>query len=212
MPRRTYYGKRDHEAGPPPPDEATALRIIGGKYRGRKFHHSGDPRTRPMKERVREAVFNLVGPAVEGMYAVDLFAGTGALGLEAISRGAARATFVERHFPTARLIRDNARLVGVDESQIDVHGADTFIWVRRLPDLGRQPWLFLCSPPYDLYQSRPDDMLRLIEDLLSRMPPGSLFVVEADARFDFTSLPRANEWDVRSYLPAVVAVLRSPEL
>src|SRR5262249_42961688 len=79
------------------------VRIIGGEYRGRKLQYSGDIRTRPMKDRVREALFNLIGPNVRGMHAIDLFAGTGALGLEAISRGAAGATFIERHYPTAEL-------------------------------------------------------------------------------------------------------------
>ena len=78
------------------------MRIIGGKFRGRKLEYSGDLRTRPMKDRVREALFNLLGNAVEGKIAIDLFAGTGALGLEALSRGASRAVFIERHRPTAQ--------------------------------------------------------------------------------------------------------------
>src|SRR5262245_7614130 len=68
--------------------EPPELRIIGGTLRHRKLLYSGDQRTRPMKDRVREAVFNLVGPDVVGQHAIDLFAGTGALGFEAISRGA----------------------------------------------------------------------------------------------------------------------------
>src|SRR5262245_28662629 len=92
------------------PDAAvdTPPRIIGGKLRGRKLIYTGDPRTRPMKERVREAIFNLIGVAVRDRHAIDLFAGTGALGLEAISRGAGSATLVERHFPTAGVIKQNA--------------------------------------------------------------------------------------------------------
>src|SRR5919199_1250279 len=81
-------------------DAVVGLRIIGGTLRGRKIKYSGDVRTRPMKDRVREAVFNLLGPQVSGSHAIDLFAGTGALGFEAISRGALRATFIERHYPT----------------------------------------------------------------------------------------------------------------
>src|SRR5262245_47435808 len=72
-------------------------RIIGGTLRGRKLLFAGDARTRPMKDRVREALFNLLADAVRGKHAIDLFAGTGALGLEAISRGASGATLVERH-------------------------------------------------------------------------------------------------------------------
>src|SRR5688572_20874387 len=107
----------------------TKLRIIGGKHRGRLIEYSGDERTRPMKDRVREAVFNLVGPRVVGKLAIDLFAGTGALGLEALSRGAAKAIFLERHFPTAGIIRRNAATLGVAD-QCSVLPADTFIWAR----------------------------------------------------------------------------------
>ena len=73
----------------------TKLRIIGGKYGGRQIQYSGEQRTRPMKNRVREAMFNLVGPWVKGTYTIDLFAGTGAVGLESVSRGSVGATLIE---------------------------------------------------------------------------------------------------------------------
>src|SRR6186713_2214397 len=91
-----------------PDSPVVGLRIIGGTLRHRKLQYSGDLRTRPMKDRVREAVFNLLGPQIKGTHAIDLFAGTGALGLEAVSRGASRATLIERHLPTAKLIEQNA--------------------------------------------------------------------------------------------------------
>ena len=78
--------RRRPGAGPTASDSAgpiAGLRIIGGRLRGRKLHYSGDLRTRPMKDRLREAIFNLIGPAIRGKHAVDLFAGTGALALEA---------------------------------------------------------------------------------------------------------------------------------
>ena len=83
----------------------TELRIVGGRYRGSKLRYHGDPVTRPMKDRVREAIFNLIGMEVEGKHAIDLFAGTGALGLESLSRGASGATFIEKHVPTARVVK-----------------------------------------------------------------------------------------------------------
>ena len=89
------------------PHAGSLMRIVGGKYRGRQIRYDGDARTRPMKDRVREAVFNLVGPAVKGTIVWDLFGGTGAMALEALSRGADRATIVERRFPTADVIREN---------------------------------------------------------------------------------------------------------
>jgi len=209
-PKRRSNGTAAHRSKQPAVD--TPLRIIGGHHGGRKLRYSGDPRTRPMKDRVREAVFNLVGPAVRGKRAVDLFAGTGALGLEAISRGAAAATFFERHFPTAAIIRENAAELGV-EDVCDVIAADTFLWFRagdEMHRLGEPPlaWVVFCSPPFDFYTERLDDMLRLVENVLAAAPPESIFVVEADQYFDFGRLPRAQEWDVRAYSPAFVGILR----
>jgi 16S rRNA (guanine966-N2)-methyltransferase len=188
---------------------ASPPRIIGGRLRGRKLLFSGDSRTRPMKDRVREAVFNLLGPAVRGTQSIDLFAGTGALGLEAISRGAARALFIERHFPTAELIRRNIQTLGV-EPQCEVLFGDALVWARQASGLGQTPWVVFCSPPFDFYAERCEDMLRLIATLLDAAPAESTLVVEADGRFDFARLPQAEAWMVREYRPAVIGIYHKP--
>lgn len=189
--------------------------------RGRKFAYSGDPQTRPMKDRVREAVFNLVGTEAAGKHALDLFAGTGALALEAISRGAVAATLLERHFPTADLIRRNCEALGVADRAL-VLAVNAFVWARRelageggprseraWRDLtGDAAWLAFVSPPYDFYLDRREEMLGLVELIQRTSPAGSIVVVEADARLDMHDLPDAEAWDVRSYPPAVVAVWR----
>jgi 16S rRNA (guanine966-N2)-methyltransferase len=158
-----------------------------------------------MKDRVREAMFNLLGPAVRDTHAIDLFAGTGALGLEALSRGAARATFIEQHFPTAAILKQNIALVGM-ESVCQVVTGNTFAWFRAQPELGAERWLVFSSPPYEFYVSRTEELLSLIGGLMSAAPPGSLFAVESDARFDFALLPQPEQWDVRQYSPAVVGI------
>ena len=112
-------------------DGASPPRIVGGLFGGRKLLYDHRPDMRPMKQRVREALFNLMGPEVAGKHAVDLFAGTGALGFEALSRSAAGATFIERHFPTAELIRLNVASFAV-EDRCEVIAADAFAWVRSL--------------------------------------------------------------------------------
>jgi 16S rRNA (guanine966-N2)-methyltransferase len=188
-----------------PQREPLGLRIVGGRFRGRRLLYGGDPRVRPMKDRLREAVFNLIGPAVKGKHAVDLFAGTGALGLEAISRGAARATLIEQHFPTAEIIRQNVAALGV-EQDVEIVTADAFIWQERRPDLGPAAWAVFCSPPYDFYVQRAGQMMDLIAGLFGSAPAESVFVVEADGRFDFRLLPEPQSWNVRRYPPAVVAV------
>jgi 16S rRNA (guanine966-N2)-methyltransferase len=187
------------------PTVENAPRIIGGSLRGRKLIFTGDPRTRPMKDRVREALFNRLANAVAGKHAIDLFAGTGAMGLEAISRGAKTAIFVERHFPTAEVIRQNARSLGV-VSQCTILPANTLLWAKRLPALPSEPWLLFCSPPYELYISNRTEMLAILSTLCENAPPTSIFCVEADARFDFALLQHAADWDVRSYPPAEVGI------
>jgi 16S rRNA (guanine966-N2)-methyltransferase len=186
------------------------LRIIGGSFRGRKLEYSGDLRTRPMKDRLREAVFNLLGSTIRDKHAVDLFAGTGALALEAISRGASSATLIELHQPTARIIRQNAATLGI-ESRVDIVPGNVFIWWHKhlagnaaLP--ADRPWAVFCSPPYDFYVDRSGEMLELLNGMVRAAPATSLFVVEADGRFDFGSLPDPEAWDVRQYLPAVVGI------
>jgi 16S rRNA (guanine966-N2)-methyltransferase len=222
---------------------ATELRIIAGKFRGRKlkyepFRIGDDPVTRPMKHRVRESIFNLVGTEIQGTHALDLFAGTGALGLEALSRGAAHVTFIERHVPTARVIEENIKALGV-ENECTLLVTSAFLWGKRdLPnaDCGLRiaesktgnlveqsairnpqsaiPWLVFCSPPYAFFVEREAEMLELIGGVVQHSPPESIVVVEADERFDFSLLPSGGreepgrEWDVRTYAPAVVGVWR----
>lgn len=224
------------------------LRIIGGKFRGTKlayepFLKAGKKAaegptavvTRPMKHRVREAIFNLVGMEATGKHALDLFAGTGALGLEAISRGAERATFIERHIPTADVVKKNMAAVGVvDKCELLITSA--FLWGKRdLPNdtatghkperrggelpfedrllAKKMPWLVFISPPYSFFIERQDEMLELITEVINQSPVGSMILVESDERFDFNLLPgnvketRYDEgWDVRTYAPAVVGV------
>lgn len=158
-----------------------------------------------MKDRVREAVFNLIGPGIRGTHAIDLFAGTGALGLEAISRGAARATFVEQHFPTAAIVRQNIASLGV-EDRCEVITANVLLWVERSSIPRDVPWTVFSSPPYDFYVERTQAMLGLLRRVFDQAPSDSILVVEADERFDFALLPEPESWDVRPYPPAVVGI------
>src|SRR3954449_11572498 len=112
-----------------PAEAVVGLRIIGGSLRGRKIEYSGDVRTRPMKDRVRESVFNLLGYGVVGTHAIDLFAGTGAMAIEALSRGATKATCIERHYPTSKLIEKGAAQLGIADRLTVIFG-DAFLWTR----------------------------------------------------------------------------------
>ena len=193
------------------------VRIIGGQFRGRRLRYHGDPIVRPMKHRTREAIFNLVTTDAVGRHVIDLFAGTGALGLEALSRGAVSATFIEKHVPSAKIIEENIRTLEVaDRATLLVTSA--FLWVKRdLPSFAENQklsWLVFCSPPYAFYDERRDEMYDLIQQIQRYAPATSVLVVEADERLDFQALSRegaSNErgqWNVRSYPPAVVGIWR----
>lgn len=181
------------------------LRIIGGALGGRKLDYSGDIRTRPMKERVREAVFNLLGYGVEGTRVIDLFAGTGAMAFEALSRGAISATCIERHYPTAKLIERGAAELELTDRMSVIFG-DAFLFTKsfKLPD--SSPLTVFCCPPYDFYVDRNAETLQLINRWIELAPPKSLVIVEADERFDFASLPHADAWDIRPYPPAFIGI------
>ncbi|MDR3232869.1 MAG: RsmD family RNA methyltransferase [Planctomycetaceae bacterium] len=192
----------------PATKEPVGLRIIGGRFRGSKLLYTGDNRVRPMKDRVRESVFNLIGPGIKGTHVIDLFGGTGAAAIEAVSRGAAAATVIEIHLPTAFLLQKNIEslhLSGICKLQ----KTDAFYWVKNRQEHPKDgiPMLVFCCPPYDFYHSRKDEMLELIGSLYEEAPPESLFVIEADDRFDFATLPvPAEQRKQRSYPPAEIAV------
>ena len=192
---------------PPPSGEeeaASAPRIIGGELRGRTLEFTPAARTRPMKDRVRESLFNLLGVDVRGTVAIDLFAGSGALAFEAISRGAARAVLAERHFPTADVLRRSARALGI-EDRVEVRPGDVLLWAKRLPPLPvEEPWLVFVSPPWSFFTERWGELGALIDLLMRSAPAGSTVVVEADTSFDATQLPQAGSWDRREIPPAVL--------
>jgi len=168
------------------------LRIIGGTFRGRIIDYSGDPVTRPMKDNIREALFNLVGGWVKEKVVFDLFAGTGAIGLEAISRGATAATMIERHFPTVKIIEQNIQTLDVSQSA-QVHASDTFFWVRKFikepTNHPTSPWMVFCCPPYDFFVDRTTELMTMLNSLIALAPPESIFVVESDRRFEHAQLP-----------------------
>ncbi|MFT3755659.1 MAG: 16S rRNA (guanine(966)-N(2))-methyltransferase RsmD [Pseudoxanthomonas sp.] len=122
-----------------------SIRIIGGRWRGTKLAVPDSPGLRPSGDRVRETLFNWLLPKLPGARVLDLFAGTGALGLEAVSRGAARATLVERDPALAANLRASvARLRAQDD--VEVVQADALAWLPQQAD-GRFDIAFV-DPPF----------------------------------------------------------------
>lgn len=164
-----------------------------------------------MKDNVREALFNLVGGWIPGKAVIDLFAGTGAVGLEAISRGASKAILIERHFPTAKIIRNNVDSLG-GELPVLVESSDTFFWARQFlreeSERPTEPWVVFCCAPYQLYLDETEKMMEMIAGLMRVAPEKSLIVVESDSRFQPAKLPEPELWNVRQYSPALISVCK----
>lgn len=154
------------------------MRIIAGDRRGARITAPKGTATRPTGDRVREAVFNLVGPA-GGSAVLDLFAGSGAMGLEALSRGARRCVFVESDRAACRVIQGNLarlRLTGAL-----VLCKDVFQVLREERAAGRSYDLVIVDPPYG---SWPDLQPRLAEALPAALAPDGLLVVETSAKIE----------------------------
>jgi 16S rRNA (guanine966-N2)-methyltransferase len=124
------------------------VRIVAGRFRGRRIAAPRGVDTRPTSDRVREAVFAIIGP-VGGLAVLDLFAGSGAMGLEALSRGAASATFVDRSRAAAACIRANVDALGV-EDRVRVVARDWRAALAAERAAGRRYGLCLVDPPYSL--------------------------------------------------------------
>jgi 16S rRNA (guanine966-N2)-methyltransferase len=124
------------------------MRVIGGQDRGRQLRAPRGARTRPTADRVRVTLFDVLGPAVAGARVLDLFAGTGAVGIEALSRGAARVVLVERDQSALRALRANLATLGASRAAARVMAGDV---LQLLPELGAQegPFDFVfVDPPY----------------------------------------------------------------
>jgi 16S rRNA (guanine(966)-N(2))-methyltransferase RsmD len=123
------------------------MRIIGGTAKGRRLATLRSWALRPTPDRVREALFNILGSRVVGARVLDLFAGSGAVGLEALSRGASAAVFVEAHEAACRLIERNLQACGLQE-RAEVWQADVLEALTRLRARGASFDLVFLDPPY----------------------------------------------------------------
>jgi 16S rRNA (guanine(966)-N(2))-methyltransferase RsmD len=122
------------------------LRIIGGKARGRKIHSVPGETTRPITDKVKEALFNIIGPDIHGATLLDLFAGTGSVGIEALSRGAEYVCFVERNRQPITIIHENLKSTGLEEGAVVSH-TDAFTMLER-PINHIYDYVYIAPPQY----------------------------------------------------------------
>jgi 16S rRNA (guanine966-N2)-methyltransferase len=153
------------------------MRIIAGTHRGARIAAPKGLATRPTGDRVREAAFNLIGP-VDGARVLDLFAGSGAMGLEALSRGAERVTFVESDRAACRTISENLEKLRLTGARVVCADA---VWTLR-QDAGTYD-LILVDAPYEAWEELEP---KLGEHLPRLLAPNGLLVVETGARTEPT--------------------------
>jgi 16S rRNA (guanine(966)-N(2))-methyltransferase RsmD len=165
------------------------LRIVAGSLRGRRIDAPRGSSTRPTADRVRQAVFDILGQSIPGGLVVDLYAGSGALGLEALSRGAERAVLVDDDREAARVCAHNAEVLGMT-NRVEVIRADALAALGRLAARGSSFALAFLDPPYE----------KGAEAALAALPP----VLGAGARV-------VVEHDRRSPPPDIVGALRRDE-
>lgn len=149
------------------------MRIVAGTHRGARIAAPKGIATRPTGDRVREAAFNLIGP-VDGAAVLDLFAGSGALGLEALSRGAASVTFVESDKGACRTIADNLAKLKLTGARVTCADA---VWTLRRESHAYD--LVLVDPPYEAWSELEP---KLAEHLPRVLAPNGLLVVETGSR------------------------------
>jgi 16S rRNA (guanine(966)-N(2))-methyltransferase RsmD len=124
------------------------MRVIAGKYRSRLLKGPGQLKLRPTSDRLRETLFNVLGPAVEDSLFIDLFAGTGAVGIEAVSRGAKQTIFIESHAATAKLLQQNLEsLKAANAAELIV--ADALRGLEKLQARHLMADFIFIDPPYN---------------------------------------------------------------
>jgi 16S rRNA (guanine966-N2)-methyltransferase len=174
------------------------MRVVAGMYGGRRLVAPPGSATRPTSDRVREALFSVLGTTVQGAHVLDLYAGSGALGIEALSRGAAGAVFVDRSPKAVAAIRTNLAALGIDAP---VRRMEARAALRPPPDLADPYDLVFLDPPY----RRVAELGReLSEALPAVLAPGARVVSESDRREPLElAFPLADE---RRYGDTVIRI------
>src|SRR6266850_741046 len=140
-----------------------SMRIIAGEFRGRKLLPPEGDATRPITDRVKQSLFDILNPRIEGSRVYDLFAGTGSMGLECLSRGASHATFFEADRGALERLKKNIAALKL-ESRSQVIPGDLFKWFSAKTPIDRANLIFL-DPPYRFLKEQPEKLRNLVDTL-----------------------------------------------
>ncbi|WP_020615336.1 16S rRNA (guanine(966)-N(2))-methyltransferase RsmD [Paenibacillus daejeonensis] len=158
------------------------MRVIAGEAKGRPLKAVPGVNTRPTTDKVKEAIFSMIGPYFEGGQALDLFAGTGGLGIEALSRGMARAVFIDLDRQSIEVVRRNIEAAGMS-SRAEIYKNEASRAIKLLEKRGMQFELVFLDPPYKMKEA--DKLMREMADR-GLLAPGAVIVVEHDARHAYS--------------------------
>jgi 16S rRNA (guanine966-N2)-methyltransferase len=163
------------------------MRVIAGRFGGRRLKAPRGRSTRPTSERVREALFGMLGE-LEGARALDLFAGSGALGIEALSRGARRVVFVERDRAAIASLSENLASLGIEQGAGEVRRAEALAALRSARSAKETYDLLFIDPPYGTTRRPGSDLWEreLADLLMPLLAPAARIVVESDRRAPLT--------------------------
>ncbi|MGA7912558.1 MAG: 16S rRNA (guanine(966)-N(2))-methyltransferase RsmD [Candidatus Dormiibacterota bacterium] len=179
---------------------ASKLRVSGGEARGRRLKA---PRNiRPTQGMVKQAIFNMVGQDIDGARVLDLFAGSGALGIEALSRGASTVTFVDREPRGLAILRQNLDALGLKERSTVVR-ADVVRWLEASPDAMKVARFIFLDPPYE------DVVMDRALKVLDREVTSATVLAEHSRRQQMPSLSRLQIDRQRRYGDTMVTVFRA---
>jgi 16S rRNA (guanine(966)-N(2))-methyltransferase RsmD len=176
------------------------LRVSGGDAKGRRL--KAPKNIRPTQGMVKQAIFNMVGPDIEEARVLDLFAGSGALGIEALSRGAAGVTFVDQQERGLAILRQNLDALGFKDRSRVIRG-DVVRWLEASPDAIKAADFVFLDPPYD------DAVLDRALPVLDRFTSQATVVAEHSRRQEPPSLERLKVDRRRRYGDTVVTVFRA---
>ncbi|UTX51656.1 16S rRNA (guanine(966)-N(2))-methyltransferase RsmD [Candidatus Saccharibacteria bacterium TM7i] len=180
------------------------VRLISGTYGGRVIEGSGTDRTHPMSERMRSSLFNIVGDEIEGARVLDVFAGSGALGLEALSRGAESATFIERDRVAQKIIDANITTLKIDKTKAKLVKAPAASWLRTT-DAGQFDIIFVDPPYHDL-------QLSTVAKISGLLKPNGLMVLSYPDKAEVPTELGVVVVDNRSYGNAALAFYRKEDV
>ena len=174
----------------------TELRIVAGALRRRTIVCNVHPKMRPTPQRVREALFSLLTNVVEERPFIDVFAGTGINGLEALSRGASRVLFVERDFRLLQELQQHLKRFELQD-QARMARTDAYRWAERW-EPPEEPVNVFISPPFPDIQHRPEILITLLDHLTSKVADESVVIFQGEDSYPLNPMP-AGDWDDRKY-------------